>query len=101
MEKYIIFALMGILCLVIGIFNCLGNISTIKRKNRRNVAPADVPAYGRLVGIGTIIMGASMLAAMILELILKTALAEILILPGFLVGAVIITVAQFRYNKGF
>lgn len=64
MENFSLF-LFGVLLSVLGIVNIMGNISTIHSYNRRRVKEEDIPRYGKLVGTGTLIMGASLIAAFI------------------------------------
>ena len=52
----------GLLAVVIGIINMTGNISTLHRYHRNRVSEADRKPFGRLVGIGTIVMGVSIIA---------------------------------------
>ena len=62
MENYLLL-IVGILSSVIGAVNIKGNIRTIHAYNRRNVREEDIPKYGRAVGTGTLIIGASLIVA--------------------------------------
>lgn len=55
--------ILGVFISFLGIVNIMGNISTIHSYNRRRVKEEDVPKYGRAVGTGTLIIGASLIAA--------------------------------------
>ncbi len=99
MEE-IILLILGVFISVIGIVNMTGNISTIHSYNRRKVTEEDAPKYGRAVGIGTLIIGMSLIVDFILILFdLPTAVPFVLI-PAIIVGVVLILYAQFKYNKG-
>ena len=74
----------GILLLVLGWFNYKGNISSIHWYNRRRVLPEDVPAFGRLMGIGTIVIGVYAVS-----------------LGGIVVGIGFMVYAMLKYNHGF
>ncbi len=100
MGKYLSFIIVGVVLLVLGITNYKGNISTIHWYNRRKVSNADIPKYGKCVGIGTMICGGSLLVTTLLEILLQTPVVEIVILVGFAVGLVFLLYGQFKYNKG-
>ena len=57
--------ILGVFISFLGIVNIMGNISTIHSYNRRKVKEEDVPKYGRAVGTGTLIIGASLIAAFV------------------------------------
>lgn len=90
---------LGLLISVIGIVNIRGNISTIHAYNRRNVKDEDVPKYGKAVGTGTLIIGASFVAAYAVSFWSEAAMAFIL-LPATAVGLGFMLYAQFKYNHG-
>ena len=100
MEKFITFILIGVILLVCGILNIRGNISTIHSYNRRKVVKADIPKYGKCMGIGSLIIGGSFVVCAIFELILKTDIIEYLVVLGIIIGLVIMLYGQFKYNKG-
>ena len=91
--------ILGIFISVIGIVNMTGNISTIHSYNRRRVKEEDVPKYGRAVGTGTLIIGASLIAAFVTAFWSETAVSFIVI-PALVIGLGFILYAQFKYNKG-
>ena len=59
----VLLLIFGIFLSVLGILNIKGNISTIHSYNRRKVKEEDIPKYGKAVGTGTVIMGASLILA--------------------------------------
>ena len=83
--------ILGIFISVIGIVNMTGNISTIHSYNRRKVKEEDVPKYGRAVGTGTLIIGASFWSEKAMSFI---------VIPALVIGLGFILYAQFKYNKG-
>ena len=91
--------ILGIFISVIGIVNMTGNISTIHSYNRRKVKEEDVPKYGRAVGIGTLIIGVSLIAAFVTTFWSETAMSFIVI-PALVIGLGFILYAQFKYNNG-
>ena len=98
---------LGIVICVIGIRNMQGDISTLHSYHRSRVSEEDVKPMGKLVGLGTIIIGASVIIYSILLLVtLKTALdiftlvgAAILIV-GIVIGLVLNVYAMKKYNGG-
>ncbi len=99
MEE-IILLILGVFISVIGIVNMTGNISTIHSYNRRRVTEEDVPKYGRAVGIGTLIIGTSLIVDFVLTLLDLLIVVPFVLIPAIVVGAAFILYAQFKYNKG-
>jgi hypothetical protein len=107
MEKPIVIFIMGAICIVLGIINATGNISTIKYRHRRRVAPENQLAFGRLVGAGSILLGVGFLASGVLfflsQLQENPALegtGGIVMIIGAIVGLTLSFVAMIKYNKG-
>ena len=59
----VLLLIFGLFLSVLGVVNIKGNISTIHSYNRRKVKEEDVPKYGKAVGTGTVIIGASLALA--------------------------------------
>ena len=97
---YIPLLILGILFVFLGYVNYKGNISTIHWYNRRKVLPEDVPAYGKAVGTGTIIMGLSLALTAILQMIFEAEALYAIIVAGTVVGFGFILYGQFKYNHG-
>lgn len=91
--------ILGVFIAFLGIVNIMGNISTIHSYNRRKVKEEDVPKYGRAVGTGTLIIGASLIAAFVTAFWSEKAMSFIVI-PALVIGLGFILYAQFKYNKG-
>lgn len=90
----------GVVFIVLGSFNMKGNIATIHWYNRRKVTEEDQLPYCRLVGLGTIIVGASMIVSAVLQTIVSVEVGAAMMLPGILAGLILILIAQFKYNRG-
>lgn len=90
----------GVIFIVLGSFNMKGNIATVHWYNRRKVSKEDQLPYCRLVGLGTIVFGTSMIVSALLQAVVSIEIGAAMMLPGILVGLVLILVAQFKYNKG-
>ena len=98
--EYMLLLILGTVLIVTGIFNIKGNVSTIHRYNRRRVSKEDAPKYGKTMGLGTLIMGASMAATAILQVIFHLEAIFYLLATGVAIGLSIMVYAQFKYNKG-
>ncbi len=98
--EYMLLLILGTVLIVTGIFNTKGNVSTIHRYNRRRVSKEDAPKYGKTMGLGTLIMGASMAATAILQMIFDLEAIFYLLATGVVIGLGIMVYAQFKYNKG-
>ena len=92
--------ILGLFAVVLGIFNISGNISTIHWYNRTRVTEEDRIPYGKAVGTGTIIIGASIVISGILALTFNNELFWCLTIPGAVTGLAFIIYGQFKYNKG-
>ena len=58
MPAFVVTAIVGIVCIVLGISNYKGNISSLHSYHRSRVSEEDRIPFGRMVGLGTIIIGA-------------------------------------------
>ncbi|MBR5501332.1 MAG: hypothetical protein IKV74_07385 [Clostridia bacterium] len=63
--------LVGIICIILGISNMRGNISSLHSYHRHRVSEEDVLPFGKKVGQGTIILGAGVIVFGILSAIIK------------------------------
>lgn len=84
---------------ILGIMNIKGNISTIHSYNRRKVKEEDVLKYGKAIGTGTLIMGASFVLSFIISF-WNESIVEFILLPALAVGLDFMLYGQFKYNKG-
>ncbi len=103
----IITIILGVVFIIIGILHTKGNVSLIHSYHRKRVKPEDILPFGKLVGLGTIIIGVSMIIMGVLSylaLALQNELCQtigyILLIVGFIVGLGINFFAMFKYNKG-
>jgi len=86
--------------MMMSIINLKGNISTIHWYNRRKVSETDAPKYGKAMGLGTLIIGASLVITAVLQMIFDLEPIFYISLFGIIVGIMIMLYAQFKYNKG-
>ncbi len=97
----------GIICIIIGIFNAKGDISTIHSYHRKRVSDEDRIPFGKTVGIGMLIIGASFiifgglsLLADILENGIFTIIGSVILIVGLIIGLGLGFYAMIKYNKG-
>lgn len=90
----------GIIFIVLGTFNMKGNIATIHWYNRRKVSKEDQIPYCRLVGLGTIVIGAALIASALFQAFVGTEAGAFVTVLGLVLGLVLIVYAQIKYNKG-
>ncbi len=103
----IVLIILGIVFIIIGIFNRKGNVSILHSYHRKRVAEEDKISFGKLVGIGMMIIGITFIVSGVLTF-LATALqqniyliiAKVLMCVNFVIGIVIILYAMKKYNKG-
>ena len=105
--EYIAIFILGAVCIAIGISNVMGNLNLIKYRHRRNVAPENRLAFGRIVGAGTIIVGVGFLISGVLfllsELKANPALENaggIVTMISAAIGLAFMFFAMKKYNKG-
>ena len=98
MENYLLL-IVGILLSVLGAVNIKGNIRTIHAYNRRNVREEDIPKYGRAVGTGTLIIGASLIVAWSIAR-RNAEMTDVVVIPALAVGLAFILYGQLKYNRG-
>ncbi len=105
--EYIVTVILGIVLIVIGLLNRKGNISMLHSYHTKRVREDDRLPFGKLVGLGTIIMGIGMILssglmflASYLQENLLLIIANVIMIAGFVVGIGIAFYAMFKYNKG-
>lgn len=97
----------GILVSVLAIINMTGNISTIHGYHRKRVTEENRKPFGRLVGLGTLIIGIAIIVFGVLFFIFEQTKLEFLVIigtveliAGIVVGTIISFYAMIKYNKG-
>ncbi len=107
MTAFLTTLVLGVLICVIGIINMTGNISSLHSYHRKRVAEEDRKPFGRLVGLGTLIIGASVILYGVLFLVYEKTQIDALVvigtaelLVGIVAGLVISFWAMIKYNHG-
>ena len=98
--------LVGIVCLVIGIFNIKGNISMLHSYHINNITEENKLPFGRCIGVGMIIISLTLIIYGVLfipaELTKETiymTVGNIVLVIGLVIGIVICLYAVKKYNK--
>lgn len=96
--------ILGILLVIIGIENVKGNIASVHWYNRRRITEETRPKYGKLVGIGTLVIAGGLIVSTVLNMLFKMnivlLISGVITLVTVIVGISFILYAQFKYNKG-
>lgn len=99
--------LVGIICIILGISNMRGNISSLHSYHRHRVSEEDVLPFGKKVGQGTIILGTGVIVFGILSAIafyttnsLFISIGTAIMIVCIAIGLVISLSAIIKYNKG-
>ena len=100
MEEFIIQIIIGLVLIIIGIFNMKGNISLLHSYHRKRVKKEDVIPFGKKVGIGNIIIGSTLILDALFTILNHTNMNNIILIVGLVIGCVLILYAIFKYNKG-
>ena len=107
MVGVIIPAIVAIICIALGVSNMRGNISSIHSYHRSRVSEENRLPFGRLVGLGTIIIGASIFLLSVgislsvyFEENLYTVIGTVIMIAGLVVGLGLSFYAMIKYNGG-
>ena len=107
MAENIVPFLVGVVCIILGISNMRGNISSLHSYHRHRVSEEERIPFGKQVGLGIIIVGISIIVFSVLSSITLYTENNIFILVGtavLIIGIILGLVVSFRamikYNKG-
>lgn len=107
MVGFIISFIIGIVCVILGIFNMQGNISSIHSYHRHRVSEEDRIPFGRKVGLGTIIVGVGVMLFSILSAVTFytniqafTVVGVVIMFAGIALGLGMSLRAMIKYNNG-
>ncbi|MBR6708655.1 MAG: hypothetical protein IKL84_03135 [Clostridia bacterium] len=99
--------IIGIVCVVLGISNMKGNISSLHSYHRHRVAEEDRLPFGKKVGQGTIMIGVAIVLFSLLSAVtfytendVFVLIGTVVLIAGIIVGSVITFRAMIKYNKG-
>lgn len=107
MKDFIGAFIIGALCIVLGVLNMRGNVSSIHAYHRRRVSQEDLLSFGRGVGLGTVIAGGSIILwgaffalSQAFEGAWLTITGAAVLIVGLVVGLGISLYTIIKYNKG-
>ena len=107
MSTFLTVSGLGILVSILGIINMTGNISSLHWYHRQRVTEENRKPFGKLVGLGTLIIGLSMIVFGILFLIFEqtqlqafVVIGVIELIVGIIVGMLVSFYAMKKYNGG-
>ncbi len=107
MAAFITIAGLGMLVSILGIVNMTGDISSLHWYHRQRVSEENRKPFGKLVGLGTLIIGIAMIVFGALFLVFEKTgndtfviLGTVELLVGIAVGTVVSFCAMKKYNNG-
>ena len=107
MVAFITILGVGILISVLGIINMTGNISSLHWYHRQRMTEEDRKPFGKLVGIGTLVIGLSVTVFGVLFMVFEQTQLELYVIigtveliTGIIVGTIISFYAMKKYNGG-
>ena len=107
MAAFITTAGLGLLVSILGIINMTGNISSLHSYHRHRVTEENRKPFGKLVGLGTLILGIAMMIFGTLFFISEETgldffviIGTVELIVGIVVGMAISFYAMKKYNGG-
>ena len=107
MTGNIVTFLVGIVCIILGISNMRGNLSSLHSYHRHRVSEEDKIAFGKQVGLGTMLVGVGIIIFSVMSAVtiytennLFILFGSALLIVGIVVGLIISFKAMIKYNKG-
>ena len=107
MTSSIVTFLVGVICIVLGISNMRGNISSLHSYHRHRVSEEDRIPFGKQVGLGTVMIGIGIVIFSILSAVtmytekdLYILIGTAVMIIGMIVGLIVSFKAMIKYNKG-
>lgn len=107
MDSVWIPALLGLLIAAMGLTNWKGNLSTLHWYHRHRVTEENRPIFGKLVGAGTMLIGAALFffsllsyAGNQLQSAAFTVTGSVLLVAAVIIGLGVSFYAMIKYNKG-
>ena len=107
MTAFITTAGLGLLVCVLGIINMTGNISSLHWYHRQRVTEENRKPFGKLIGLGTLIIGIALIVFGTLlfiheytQLIALVIIGVVELIAGIVLGMAISFYAMKKYNGG-
>ena len=107
MAGNIVAFLVGVVCIVLGISNIRGNISSLHSYHRHRVSEEERIPFGKQVGLGTMIIGIGIIIFSVTSAVtlytdnnIFTLIGTAVLIVGIVVGLIMSFKAMIKYNKG-
>lgn len=103
MFELVIQIIIGLVLIFIGFSNRKGNLKLLHSYHVKNVKKEDEIPFGKLIGLGSIIVGVTIIVVSIFDFLTRkefSLISNILLFLGFIPGVGIILYSLFKYNKG-
>ena len=107
MAAYILSFIVGAFCIVLGVSNMMGNLSSLHSYHRHRVSEEDRIPFGRRVGLGTVMVGGGVDVFSILSAVSLLTEKQIflwlgigIMLVSMAAGLILSFYAMIKYNKG-
>ena len=98
MENFVILFI-GVIIIVLGVVIAFGHIEIIHSYNRARITEETRKPYGKVVGIGSVVLGVGVASDGFIPLFVEE-FPPVTVIIGSIVGVAIILYGQFKYNKG-
>lgn len=99
--------ILGIFISVLGFSNVKGNISSVHWYHRKRITEENRLSFGRMIGLGTIICGISLVIFGCLSFFAEktqmdifTIIGVVMVVIGLVIGFALSLYAMIKYNKG-
>ena len=99
--------ILGVFISILGFSNMKGNISSVHWYHRKRITEENRLPFGRMIGLGTIICGVSLVvfgcfsfAAEKTQIGIFTIIGAVIVVVGLVIGLALSLYAMFKYNKG-
>ena len=107
MAAFITIAGLGLLVSILGIINMTGNISSLHWYHRQRVPEENKKPFGKLVGLGTLIIGIALIVFGTLfliheytQLLALVIIGVVELIAGIVTGMIVSFYAMKKYNGG-
>ena len=99
MATFITVSALGMLISILGIINMTGNISSLHWYHRQRVTEENRKPFGKLVGLGTLIIGLAMIVFGILFFLFEQTQITALVILGVIELIVSIVAEAFNFSR--
>ena len=103
MFELITQVIIGVVLILLGLSHRKGNLKLLHSYHLKNVKKEDELPFGKLIGLGVIIVGVTIIVVSIFDFFTRkefSLISNILLFSGLIPGVGIILHALFKYNKG-